>query len=86
MTETISDTFGVIEVIKNWDNGVETYELRGEWPERVKIAGAVLDEPNPAVLRKDGERLVFTLANGSAVYLIYRYDLHLDLYDCVRES
>lgn len=83
-----SQRFEAIEVRSEWDerNNKRTDYLVGDWPHWVLFSGALVRDARPDVMRHDADRIVLTLANGSAVYRIDRYDEPLDRFECWRES
>lgn len=53
--------------------GIELH-LVSDAPAEITLAQSLLDECNPRWMRVDGERIVFTLTNGTWEYRITRYD------------
>ncbi len=47
----------------------------GGWPRRIAVADELLRGADPALMRRDGDRLWFAVANGTALYRLEAVDL-----------
>jgi hypothetical protein len=48
--------------------GNRAHRLVGDWPDNLLVSDDLLRDANPSVMRREGAKLRFTLANGDATY------------------
>ena len=68
------------------DAGTRRVSLVGEWPEQTAFSGSAWREAEHRLLLVDGDRIVVTLANGTAVYRVVAREEHMDRVLAVREA
>lgn len=73
--------FQTITVTRHVDETGDRLTVDHPWPFDVQITGELLQNADPRVLNRDGDRVIFTVYNGTAVYDIRRRDPVFDRYD-----